>query len=106
MEGYYDDTPIHRIIPKFIVQCGDPTGTGTGGQSIYGAPFQDEFHSRLKFVQRGLLAMANTGPNTNNSQFFFTLGPTPALNGKNTIFGKVCRISFISHLLGCWKYCI
>lgn len=89
MEGYYDDTPIHRIIPKFIVQAGDPTGTGLGGESIYGAPFADEFHSRLKFTHRGLLAMANTGPNTNGSQFFFTLDATPQLNGKNTIFGKI-----------------
>jgi peptidyl-prolyl cis-trans isomerase SDCCAG10 len=89
MEGYYDDTPIHRIIPKFIVQAGDPTGTGLGGESIYGAPFADEFHSRLKFSHRGLLAMANTGTNTNGSQFFFTLDATPQLNGKNTIFGKI-----------------
>ncbi|KAI8898882.1 cyclophilin-like domain-containing protein [Globomyces pollinis-pini] len=89
MEGYYDNTLFHRIIPKFIVQGGDPTGTGFGGESIYGKPFADEFHSRLKFNQRGLLAMANTGPDTNTSQFFFTLAAAPSLNGKNTIFGKV-----------------
>jgi peptidyl-prolyl cis-trans isomerase SDCCAG10 len=89
MEGYYDNIPIHRILPKFIVQSGDPTGTGLGGESIYGKPFKDEFHSRLKFTTRGLIAMANTGPNTNQSQFFFTLDAAPALNGKNTIFGKI-----------------
>ncbi|KAJ3369800.1 Peptidyl-prolyl isomerase cwc27 [Kappamyces sp. JEL0680] len=90
LEGYYDDTPIHRIIPRFIVQAGDPTGTGEGGESIYGEPFGNEFHSRLKFSTRGLLAMANTGvPNSNRSQFFFTLDAAPALNGKNTIFGKI-----------------
>jgi peptidyl-prolyl cis-trans isomerase SDCCAG10 len=89
MEGYFDNTPIHRIVSKFIVQCGDPTGTGMGGESIYGKPFKDEIHSRLKFTTRGLLAMANTGPNTNQSQFFFTLTAAPGLNGKNTIFGRV-----------------
>ncbi|KAI8906812.1 cyclophilin-like domain-containing protein [Gorgonomyces haynaldii] len=89
MEGYYNNTLFHRIIKNFIIQGGDPTGTGSGGESIYGKPFEDEFHSRLRFVQRGLLAMANSGHNTNQSQFFFTLGPTEELNGKNTIFGKV-----------------
>lgn len=89
MEGYYDDTIIHRIVPRFIVQAGDPTGSGTGGESIYGEPFKDEYHSRIRFTQRGLLAMANTAPNQNNSQFFFTLDAAPALNGRNTIFGKV-----------------
>jgi peptidyl-prolyl cis-trans isomerase SDCCAG10 len=89
MEGYYDDCPIHRIVPNFIVQTGDPTGTGFGGESIYGKDFDDEFHSRLRFTQRGLLAMANTGRHSNKSQFFFTLAATPELNGKNTIFAKV-----------------
>lgn len=89
LEGYYDDTIFHRIIKGFCVQGGDPTGTGMGGESIYGKPFKDEFHQRLRFVRRGLVAMANAGPNDNQSQFFFTLGATQELNGKHTIFGKV-----------------
>ncbi|RXG57962.1 Peptidyl-prolyl cis-trans isomerase CWC27-like protein [Armadillidium vulgare] len=89
LEGYYNDTIFHRVVPKFIAQGGDPTGTGTGGESIYDSPFKDEFHSRLRFVRRGLVAMANAGPNDNGSQFFFTLGPCPELQNKHTIFGKV-----------------
>lgn len=89
LEGYYDNTVFHRIVPDFIVQGGDPTGTGTGGESIYGKPFRDEFHSRLRFNRRGLVAMANAGPHDNGSQFFFTLGRADELNNKHTIFGKV-----------------
>lgn len=89
MEGYYNGTIFHRIVKDFIVQGGDPTGTGMGGESIYGEPFRDEFHSRLRFVRRGLVAMANSGPNDNGSQFFFTLGPTQELQNKHTVFGKV-----------------
>lgn len=89
LEGYYDNTPFHRVVPDFIVQGGDPTGTGTGGESIYGKPFRDEFHSRLRFNRRGLVAMANAGPHDNGSQFFFTLGRADELNSKHTIFGKV-----------------
>uniref|UniRef100_A0A6I8NFV2 Spliceosome-associated protein CWC27 homolog n=1 Tax=Ornithorhynchus anatinus TaxID=9258 RepID=A0A6I8NFV2_ORNAN len=89
MEAYYDNTVFHRVVPGFIVQGGDPTGTGTGGESIYGAPFKDEFHSRLRFNRRGLVAMANAGPHDNGSQFFFTLGRADELNNKHTIFGKV-----------------
>lgn len=89
MEGYYDGTIFHRVVPNFIAQGGDPTGTGHGGESIYGQPFKDEFHTRLRFVRRGLIAMANSGPNDNGSQFFFTMGPTPELMNKHTIFGKV-----------------
>ncbi|XP_019937085.2 spliceosome-associated protein CWC27 homolog isoform X2 [Paralichthys olivaceus] len=89
MEGYYDGTIFHRVVPDFIVQGGDPTGTGTGGESIYGRPFKDEFHSRLRFIRRGLVAMANAGPHDNGSQFFFTLGRADELNNKHTIFGKV-----------------
>lgn len=89
MEEYYNGTIFHRIIPEFIAQGGDPTGTGDGGDSIYGHPFKDEFHSRLRFVRRGLVAMANAGANDNGSQFFFTLGPTQELQNKHTIFGKV-----------------
>ncbi|NXV54202.1 CWC27 protein, partial [Uria aalge] len=78
-----------EVVPGFIVQGGDPTGTGSGGDSIYGAPFKDEFHSRLRFNRRGLVAMANAGPHDNGSQFFFTLGRADELNNKHTIFGKV-----------------
>ncbi|KAG9488195.1 spliceosome-associated protein CWC27 homolog [Eleutherodactylus coqui] len=89
LEGYYDNTIFHRVVPEFIVQGGDPTGTGTGGESVYGRPFRDEFHSRLRFIRRGLVAMANAGPHDNGSQFFFTLGRADELNNKHTIFGKV-----------------
>ncbi|XP_016894564.1 spliceosome-associated protein CWC27 homolog isoform X2 [Cynoglossus semilaevis] len=89
MEGYYNGTIFHRVVPDFIVQGGDPTGTGTGGESIYGRPFKDEFHSRLRFIRRGLVAMANSGPHDNGSQFFFTLARADELNNKHTIFGKV-----------------
>ncbi|KAK3814414.1 MAG: peptidyl-prolyl isomerase cwc27 [Benniella sp.] len=92
MEGYYDDTIFHRVVPGFIIQGGDPEGTGLGGESCYedGKPFQDEFHSRLRFVRRGLVAMANSGvPNDNKSQFFITLDATMELQNKHTIFGKV-----------------
>ncbi|KAG7476960.1 hypothetical protein MATL_G00088240 [Megalops atlanticus] len=89
MEGYYDGTIFHRVVPDFIVQGGDPTGTGSGGESVNGRPFKDEFHSRLRFNRRGLVAMANAGPHDNGSQFFFTLGRADELNNKHTIFGKV-----------------
>jgi len=85
-QGFYDDTSFHRVIHGFMAQGGDPTGTGTGGP---GYTFQDEFDPSLRFDQEGLLAMANSGPNTNGSQFFITYGPTPWLNGFHTIFGKV-----------------
>ncbi|KAG0316167.1 Peptidyl-prolyl isomerase cwc27 [Dissophora globulifera] len=92
MEGYYDDTIFHRIVAGFIIQGGDPDGTGMGGESTFegGKPFADEFHSRLRFVRRGLVAMANAGvPNDNKSQFFITLDSTMELQNKHTIFGKV-----------------
>ncbi|MEW5313077.1 MAG: hypothetical protein WDW38_004671 [Sanguina aurantia] len=90
LEGYYDNTRFHRVIKDYLVQGGDPTGTGDGGKSVYGEPFRDEFHSRLKFNHRGLLACANENePHTNGTQFFFTLGPADWLDKKNTIFGKV-----------------
>lgn len=89
IEGYYDGTIIHRIVKGFIAQGGDPKGDGTGGESIYGHPFKDEFHTRLRFVRRGLIAMANSGKDDNASQFFFTMGPAAELQNKNTIFGKV-----------------
>ncbi|WP_424214014.1 peptidylprolyl isomerase [Streptomyces sp. BI20] len=83
---YYDGTPIHRVIDGFMVQAGDPTGTGRGGP---GYTFGDEAHPDLTFSEPYLLAMANAGPGTNGSQFFITLGPTTWLNFKHTIFGKV-----------------
>ncbi|KAF5204787.1 Peptidyl-prolyl cis-trans isomerase cyp57 [Thalictrum thalictroides] len=90
LEGYYDNNIFHRIIKSFLVQTGDPTGTGTGGESIYGAVFSDEFHSRLRFTHRGLVACANANtPHSNGSQFFITLDSCDWLNKKNTIFGKV-----------------
>ncbi|ODQ53102.1 cyclophilin-like protein [Saitoella complicata NRRL Y-17804] len=89
LEGYYDNTIFHRIVPNFIVQGGDPTGTGTGGQSIWDVPFEDEFHTRIRYNRRGLVGMANSGKDDNGSQFFFTLGETPELTGKNTLFGRM-----------------
>lgn len=89
MENYYNKTKFHRVVKDFIVQGGDPSGTGEGGESVYGHPFKDEIHSRLRFVRRGLVAMANAGKDDNGSQFFFTMGPTQELQNKHTIFGKV-----------------
>ncbi|KAI0972937.1 cyclophilin type peptidyl-prolyl cis-trans isomerase/CLD [Xylaria arbuscula] len=115
IDGYYDNTIFHRLIPGFIIQGGDPTGTGNGGECIYdggaysgdldpwpmdqrrgknagptGVNFRDEFHSRLKFNRRGLLGMANESkPDTNGSQFFFTLDKAEELNNKNTVFGRI-----------------
>ncbi|ORY67343.1 cyclophilin-like domain-containing protein [Pseudomassariella vexata] len=87
--SYYDNIVIHRIIPNFMIQTGDPTGTGRGGSSIYGDKFEDEIHAGLRHTGAGVLSMANAGPNTNGSQFFITLAPTPWLDGKHTIFGRV-----------------
>jgi peptidyl-prolyl cis-trans isomerase A (cyclophilin A) len=84
---YFDGTPFHRVIPNFMMQGGDPTGTGRGGP---GFTIEDEFVSTLAFDKPGRLAMANTGrPHTGGSQFFITQVPTPHLNGKHTIFGQV-----------------
>lgn len=89
LEGYYNGTTFHRLVKGFIVQGGDPNNDGTGGESIYGHPFKDEFHSRLRYSRRGLVGMANSGKDDNGSQFFFTFAPTPELENKNTLFGKV-----------------
>ena len=88
---YYDGIIFHRVIKNFMIQGGDPTGTGAGGQSIWGKSFNDECSAQLKFDRPGLLAMANRGPNTNGSQFFITTASTPWLNMKHTIFGEVVK---------------
>ncbi|KRY84205.1 60 kDa heat shock protein, mitochondrial [Trichinella pseudospiralis] len=98
MEGYYDGTIFHRVERGFIVQGGDPTGTGFGGESVYSEPFKDEFHSRLRYIRRGLVGMASSGRCTNGSQFFFTLGETPELQNKHTLFGKVVGVTLYNML--------
>lgn len=118
LEGFYDGLPFHRFVADFIVQTGDPTGTGRGGTSIYApllpdgsAPdgrdlshsdegyFSDEFHPRLRFNKRGMLGMANANAaNTNQSQFFITLAPAPELQGKHTLFGRVAGASMYTLL--------
>lgn len=86
---YYKDTTFHRLIKNFMVQGGDPTGTGTGGESIWGKEFEDEFKPNLSHNARGILSMANSGPNTNKSQFFITFKACSHLDNKHSVFGKV-----------------
>ena len=86
---YYDGLVFHRVIEGFMIQGGDPTGTGSGGESIWGHPFEDECTESVTFDRPGLLAMANSGPHTNGSQFFITTAKTPWLNQNHTIFGEV-----------------
>jgi len=90
-KGYYNGIIFHRVIKGFMIQGGDPTGTGMGGKSIWGKEFKNEYAPNLTFDRPFLLAMANRGPNTNGSQFFITVAKTPWLNGGYTIFGEVVK---------------
>jgi peptidyl-prolyl cis-trans isomerase-like protein 2 len=87
--GYYDNLIFHRSIRNFMIQGGDPTGTGRGGESIWGKPFKDELNSKLLHSERGILSMANSGPHSNGSQFFILYKSAQHLNYKHTVFGRV-----------------
>jgi len=92
-DGYYNGVAFHRIIKDFMIQGGDPTESGRGGESIWKKPFKDEYKDKT-FDRFGVLAMANAGPHTNGSQFFITTTKTPWLNGRHTIFGQATKSSF------------
>ena len=88
-QKYYNGVNFHRLIPGFMVQGGDPKGNGTGGTSYYGKAFEDEFHFKLSHWRRGMLSMANSGTNSNGSQFFITFAPWTHLDGKHSVFGQL-----------------
>jgi len=87
--GYYDGLTFHRLMPGFLIQGGDPDGKGKGGESIWGGKFEDQFHANVKHDQRGVISMANRGPNSNGSQFFFTFAPQAHLDSVYSAFGRV-----------------
>lgn len=95
-EGFYNGIIFHRVIPGFMIQTGDPTGTGMGGP---GYKFADEFSPNLRHDKAGVLSMANAGPNTNGSQFFITEAPTPWLDGKHSVFGRVTQGIEVVHAI-------
>jgi cyclophilin family peptidyl-prolyl cis-trans isomerase len=99
-KGYYKGVIFHRVIDSFMIQGGDPTGTGRGGESAWGGKFKDEFSPKLTFDKPGVLAMANAGPGTNGSQFFITLAPTAWLNNHHTIFGKIIKGEEVLNTIG------
>ena len=98
--GYYDGVIFHRVIKGFMVQTGDPLGDGTGGTSIWGHEFEDEFHRSLRHDRPFTLSMANAGPGTNGSQFFITTAPAPWLDNKHTVFGRISSGMAVIQRLG------
>ncbi len=97
--SFYNGIIFHRVIAGFMIQGGDPTGTGSGGESVWGGEFPNEVTSNVTFNREGLLAMANRGPDTNSSQFFITVAPQPSLNMNYTIFGEVVSGMDVVHAI-------